>query len=298
MGTAVAQRLFDSDQLGELTLYSSVPDLAAAKALDIAHSDGCGGQTTVVGTSSVDETAETDVVVVTSSARYRPGTTRSDQAAANRKLIAQLARDAASVSPSAVFVVVTNPIEQMCQVVHESTGFAPSRVIGSAGLLDSNRLATVLAREFGIGRCDISAMVLGEHGPRMFCASNETTVDGVPLANLLTFDQVCLLVEAAQQEAHGIVRGLRTATPSIAPAASTAQMIAELLNPTGRLMPCTVHLSGQYGLSDVFIGAPVQLGRRGVEAIAEVALNLAERDAMLNGARHIRASIQDLQHSH
>ncbi|WP_375154218.1 lactate/malate family dehydrogenase [Rhodococcus opacus] len=296
VGTAITQRLFDSNQIGELILYSSVPDLAAAKALDITHSaERTGSPATVVGTSRVEETAESDMVVVASSVPYRPGSTRSDQAHANRAMIGELTQRAASVSPSAVVVVVTNPVEQMCHIVYESTGFAASRVLGSAGLLDSNRLATVLAREMGTARCNVSAMVLGEHGSRMFCASKETIVDGTPIASLLTGAEIRSMVEIARQEANQIVQGLRTATPSLAPAACTARMIAELFNPTGQLMPCTVHLDGQYGVRGVFIGAPVRLGNRGVETIAEVPLTPAEHEAMLCGAQQIRATARRVQ---
>lgn len=258
----------------DVVLIDIVEGLPQGKALDIAEAGPwLDFSSPVTGTNDWADTANSDVVVVTSGVARKPGMTREDLLGTNAGIVRSVVGSAVQHSPNAVFVIFANPMDAMCHVALDISGLPAEKVVGQGGMLDSGRYRTFIAMETGASVRDVSAWVLGGHTEAtMVPIVSNATVGGVPLSNLLAADRIEAVANRAKRGGAEIVELLKTGSAFVAPAAATLEMVDAILLDEKRILPCCTLLKGQYGISDAFVGAPVTLGASGVEAIHEIAL--------------------------
>ncbi len=258
----------------DVVLMDIVEGLPQGKALDIAEAGPwLDFSSTVTGTNDWADTANSDVVVVTSGVARKPGMTREDLLGTNAGIVRSVVGNAVKHSPNAVFVIFANPMDAMCHVALEVSGLPPEKVVGQGGMLDSGRYRTFIAMETGASVRDVSAWVLGGHTEAtMVPIVSNATVGGVPLAKLLPADRIETVANRAKRGGAEIVELLKTGSAFVAPAAATLEMVDAILRDEKRILPCCTLLKGQYGINDAYVGAPVTLGAGGVEAIHEIVL--------------------------
>lgn len=277
MGASTAQ-LIARDGAADIILYDIAEGIPQGKALDIA--EACplyDSSVSVGGTNNYEDTADSDVLVITAGFARKPGMSRDDLAAANAKIIKNVVAELAKLSPNAILIVVTNPMDAMTQLAWKVSGFDHRKVIGMGGVLDSARFRTFISQELGVSPVDVEALVMGGHGDRMVPMLRFTTVKGVPITKLLPEERSASIIERTRQGGAEIVSFLKTGSAFYAPAASTYQMIKAVIFDEKRVLPCSAYLEGQYGVSGVYIGVPVILGIHGVEKIVELKLEEDER---------------------
>jgi malate dehydrogenase len=288
VGATLAQRLAERNY-ADIVLVDIVEGLPQGKALDMLESGPIVGFDSVVtGTNGYEETAGSDVVLITSGVARRPGMSRDDLVMTNAKIVATVARQVAERSPEAVVVVVSNPLDAMAQITMAVTGFPRERVIGMAGVLDTARFRTFIAEELGASVLDVAAYVLGGHGDTMVPLTSLTTVAGVPVADLIPKDRLDSIVQRARDGGAEIVALLKTGSAYYAPSAAAAQMTDALLLDTRQVLPCAVHLDGEYGIRGLFTGVPARLGAGGLVEVVEVSLSEADRAALHSSAQAVR----------
>jgi malate dehydrogenase len=239
-----------------------------------------GFDSRLVGTTDWAETAASDVVVVTAGIARKPGMSRDDLLATNAKIVGDVAAQIRDTSPSAVVIVVSNPLDAMVQRAFQVTGFPPQRVMGQAGILDTARYRSFLAMELGVSVEDVSAMLLGGHGDTMVPIPSCTSVGGIPVTKLVKPDRLAAIIDRARNGGAEIVGLLKTGSAYYAPAAATAQMVEAVVRDKKRLVPCAAYCDEAYGVGGYFVGVPVVLGGAGVERVIEIDLLPAERAAL------------------
>ena len=284
-----------SRDLGDVVLLDRAVGMAKGKALDILQAgavelfDG-----TVRGAADYDDTAGSDVVVVTAGSPRRPGLTRDDLLAINAGVVASCCREIKRTSPEAVVIIVTNPLDAMTFVANRELGFPRERVLGMAGVLDSARFRSFVAAELAVSVRDVQALVLGGHGDSMVPMPRHCFVGGVPLTQLLSPERIQALVERARRGGDEIVGLLETGSAYYAPAASIVQMAEAVLRNQRRILPCAALLQGEYGVFGLFVGVPCLLGGRGLEQVCEFELDETERAAFDHSVTRVRALVDDL----
>ena len=266
----------------DVTLIDIVEGLPQGKALDQAESlPWVRSSATITGTNNWDDTKDSDVIVVTSGVARKPGMTREDLLGTNAGIVRSVVSEAAKRSPNAVLVIFANPMDAMCHVALEASGFPKERVIGQGGMLDSARYRTFIAIETGASVKDVAAWVLGGHTEAtMVPIVSNATVGGVPLTQLLLADQVAAVVARAQRGGAEIVDLLKTGSAFVAPAVATIEMVEAILLDERRILPCAAYLEGQYGVDGGYVGVPLRLGAGGIQEIFEIALSEDEAAAM------------------
>ena len=259
----------------DVTLIDIVEGLPQGKALDIAESaPWVGFSSSVVGTNDWADTADSDVVVVTSGVPRKPGMTREDLLGTNAGIVRGVVGSAIEQSPNATLVIFANPMDAMCHVALEASGFPVERVIGQGGMLDSTRYRTFISMETGVSVRDVAAWVLGGHTEAtMVPIVSTATVGGVPLTSLLSAERVQAVVERTTRGGAEIVELLKTGSAFTAPAAATIEMVDAILRDEGRILPCCTLLQGQWGIRDAYVGAPVKLGAGGIQEVYEPPLS-------------------------
>jgi malate dehydrogenase len=276
-------------------LVDIVEGLPQGKALDLAEAAPVvGHDMRVRGTNDYADTAGSDVIVVTSGLARQPGMSRDDLMARNAGIVRSVVSSAVEHSPDAILVVVTNPLDAMCHVAYDASGFPPERVVGMAGVLDSARFRTFIAEELGVSVVNTHAFVLGGHGDTMVPLPRYSTVGGVPITELMPADRIEALVQRTRDGGAEIVGLLKTGSAFYAPAAATAQMVDAILNDRHMILPCAALLQGQYGADGLFVGVPVRLCRSGIEEIVEIALTPAEQEAFDASAGAVRSLVETL----
>jgi malate dehydrogenase len=294
VGATLAQRLFDQGY-ADVALVDIIPDMPQGKALDILESGPqVGSDASIVGSNGYEETASSDVVVVTAGVPRKPGMSRDDLLFTNADIVGGVVKEVAALSPEAVLVVVSNPLDAMVYVALQASGFPKSRVMGMAGVLDTARFCTFIAGELGVSIRDVQATVLGSHGDAMVPLLSNTTVGGVPLQQLLPQSRIAELVQRTQDGGAEIVGLLKTGSAFYAPSAAIAEMVDSILLDRGRVLPCCVYLDGEYGLKDVCLGVPVKLGAEGVQKVVEMELTPEEQAALGKSAEAVRELIKTL----
>jgi malate dehydrogenase len=295
VGATAAQRIAEAG-LADVVLVDIVEGLPQGKALDLAEAAPVvGHDMRVTGTNDYAETAGSDVIVVTSGLARQPGMSRDDLMAKNAGIVRSVVQQSASQSPGAVLIVVTNPLDAMCHVALEASGFAPERVIGMAGVLDSARFRTFIAQELGVSVTSTEAFVLGGHGDTMVPLPRYSTAGGVPITELLEQDAIERIVDRTRNGGAEIVALLKTGSAFYAPAASVARMVDAILNDRRAILPCAAYLQGQYGVDGLFVGVPVKLGRDGIVEVVEIELSDAERAAFHASADSVRQLLETLR---
>ncbi len=294
VGASTAQRILEAG-LADVVLVDIIEGLPQGKALDLAEAAPIVGHAGhIIGTNDYADTAGSDVIVITSGLARQPGMSRDDLLARNAAIVRSVVQEAAPRSPDAILVVVTNPLDAMCHVALQTSGFPGSRVIGMAGVLDSARFRTFLAMETGVSVTSTSALVMGGHGDSMVPLPSRTTVGGVPITEMLSGEQIERLVKRTRGGGGEIVSLLKSGSAYYAPAASVFRMVEAILGDRQEILPCAAYLQGQYGIDGLFVGVPVRLGRRGGEQVVEIELSGDERAALEASAAAVRELVQAL----
>ena len=291
VGATTAQRIFDKGY-ADVVLVDIVDGLPQGKALDMLESGPIlGTDATIIGTNGYEETAGSDVVVVTSGIARKPGMSRDDLLLTNMKIVSSVVEQTAKHSPDSVHLIVTNPLDAMAQQALAVSGFPSKRVVGMAGILDTARYRTFLAEELGVSVNSVSAYVLGGHGDTMVPVVESTNVAGTPVSKLIDSKRLEEIVQRARDGGAEIVNYLKTGSAFYAPSASIVQMVEAIIFDTKEILPCTAYLQGQYGINDLYVGVPVKLGSDGVEEVVELNLNDDELIALRKSADAVQELI-------
>lgn len=280
-------------ELGDLVLIDIVDGLPQGKALDLAQSAPVWGKDFfVTGTNDYNLTKGSDVIIITAGSPRKPGMSRDDLLQINTKIVASVTKEAASRSPEAIIIVVSNPLDVMTWVAKQASGFPSHRVIGMAGVLDTARFRTFIAQELGCSVEDVQAYVLGGHGDTMVPLVRYTTVAGMPITDLLPKNKVDAIVDRTRNGGAEIVNLLKTGSAFYAPGLSAVQMADSILRDKKRILPCCAFLEGQYGYSGFPVGVPVKLGAKGVEQIFELKLNDEEKAMLKKTADGVKVTCE------
>ncbi len=294
VGATTAQQIIETG-LADVVLVDIVEGLPQGKALDLAEAAPVlGYDVRVTGTNNYADTAHSKIIVVTSGLARQPGMSRDDLMAKNAGIVESVVSQAAAVSPGAIIIVVTNPLDAMCHVALKASGFPPERVIGMAGVLDSARFRAFIAAELQVSVRDIRAFVLGGHGDTMVPLPRYSTVGGVPITELMSEERIEALVERTRNGGAEVVALLKTGSAYYAPAASVVEMIEAILRDRRRVLPCAAYLHGEYGIDGLYVGVPIILGNGGVEKVIEISLSDDERAAFLRSAEAVRGLLDKL----
>jgi malate dehydrogenase len=287
VGATCAQVLARRDY-ADVVLVDIKEGLPQGKALDINQMGAVlGYEPKVLGTNSYDETAGSSVIVITAGLPRTPGMSRDDLVTTNERIVADVTTKVTAASPDAILIVVSNPLDAMCHVAKNVSGWPRERVLGMAGILDTARFSTFIAWETGSSVKDVTAMVLGGHGDQMVPVVSATSVGGVPLRKLVSEDRIQAMVERTAKGGGELVNLLGTSA-WYAPGAAVAQMVDSISLDEKRVLPCTAYLEGEYGIDGLYIGVPVKLGAGGVEQIVELELDPAELEALDRSTAAVR----------
>jgi malate dehydrogenase len=294
VGATTAQRLAERDY-ADIVLVDIVEGLPQGKVLDLNQSGPVVGyEPNLVGTNGYEETAGSQVVVITSGLPRQPGMSRDDLLAKNREIVSDVSRQVAERSPDAIVIVVTNPLDAMCHVAFDTTGFPRQRVVGMAGILDSARFRTFLAWELGVSVRDVTGFVLGGHGDTMVPVVSYTNVAGVPIRQKISDQRLEEIVQRTRDGGAEVVKLLQKGSAFYAPAAATAEMIDSIVFDQKRILPCAALCQGEYGFDGLFVGVPVRLGSEGVEEIVEIELDDRERGELGDSASTVRELVDTM----
>jgi len=275
--------------LGDIVLLDIIEGLPQGKALDLYQAGPIQGlDARIIGTNDYGDTADSDVVIITSGLPRKPGMSRDELLAANTRIVKEVSAKAAAASPQAVLIVVSNPLDAMTYVAWKVSGFPTQRVVGQAGILDTGRFRAFLAEAIGCSVADIQAMLLGGHGDDMVPLPRYTTVGGVPVTQLLPKESLDAIVARTRQAGGEIVALLKTGSAYYAPAAASVQMAEAVLLDRKRLLPCSAYCNRQYNVGGYFVGVPCLLGAGGVEKVVELDLTAEERAAFNGSVQHVK----------
>ena len=295
VGASVAQYAVERE-LGDVVLVDVIEGVPQGKALDLAQAGPVHGyDASLVGANGYDDTADSDVVVITAGLARKPGMTRDDLLFKNAEIVGSVVDQVAARSKNAILVLVTNPLDAMVQLAWKRSGFPSSRVVGMAGVLDSARFRTFIAQELQVSVENVTAFVLGGHGDTMVPLPRYSTVAGIPITDLLSPERIQALVARTANGGAEIVGLLKSGSAYYAPGASTAEMIEAILKDKKKIMPCAAFLDGEYGVKGLYVGVPVKLGRGGVEQIVEIKLTRDEQAAFDKSAGAVRELVDKLK---
>jgi len=296
VGATAAMRIAEKE-LADVVLVDVLEGIPAGKALDLAEAapverhdsriTGCTGDYAAA--------AGSDIVIITAGIPRKPGMSRDELLLTNMKIMEGVVREVAAVAPEAILIIVSNPLDAMCHVAYETSGFPKARVMGMAGVLDSARCAAFIAMELDVSVENIHAFVLGSHGDAMVPVPRYTTVAGVPVTELMSTERINAIVERTKNGGAEIVNLLKTGSAYYAPASAAVQMAEAILKDRKKILPCAALLEGEYGISGLFVGVPVKLGARGIEKVIEVPLNDDEKKALHRSADAVRGLVEAMR---
>ncbi len=288
VGATLGQRIAERDY-ADVVLVDVIPNMPMGKALDLLEAGPVVGyDSLVIGSNGYDETAGSDIVVITSGLPRKPGMSRDDLLRKNQEIVTQVTREIVSRSPNTMIIVVTNPLDAMAQLAYTVSGFPRERVMGMAGVLDTARFRTFIAQELNVSVRDVAAYVLGGHGDTMVPLTRFTTVAGVPVASLIPPERLAQIVQRTRDGGAEIVNLLGSGSAFYAPSAAVAQMIDSIVLDKKMILPCAVYLQGEYGIQNLFVGVPAKLGARGVEEVIQIDLTAEERAALQKSADAVK----------
>ncbi len=288
VGATLAQRIVEM-RLADVVLVDVLEGVPQGKGLDLLEAGPVlGYDTKIAGWNSYDETAGSDIIVITAGLARKPGMSRDDLLDANGNIVRNVAEETGKRSPKAVMIVVTNPMDVMAFVAMKATGFPRERVIGMGGVLDSARFRTFIAMELGVSVANTHAFVLGGHGDTMVPLPRYSTVAGIPITELMKKEVIDKLVERTRNGGAEIVALLKSGSAYYAPSAATLEMVESVLLDEKKILPCAVYLEGEYGAKGTFAGVPVKLGAKGIEQIVEIKLTADERAAFMKSVEAVR----------
>jgi malate dehydrogenase len=288
VGATTAQYIVERE-LADVVLTDVVDGLPQGKALDLLQAGPVHGyDCRITGANDYEPTAGSDIIVITAGLARKPGMSRDDLLLKNAEIVGGVVTETARRSPTAILIVVTNPLDAMAQLALRRSGFPKQRVIGMAGVLDSARFRTFIAQELDVSVENVTAFVLGGHGDTMVPLPRYSTVAGIPITELLPKDRLEALVTRTANGGAEIVGLLKTGSAYYAPAASVVEMIEAILKDKKKILPCTAYLEGEYGVKGLFVGVPVKLGRRGIEQILQITLSPDESAGLQRSAAAVR----------
>ena len=289
VGATAAQRIAEKELANEVVLVDLIEGMPQGKGLDMFESAPVEGfDSRVVGTNSYDETANSDIIVITAGLARKPGMSRDDLQATNAEIVKSVTQQAVAKSPKAILIVVSNPLDVMTYVAMKASGFPRERVLGMAGVLDSSRFRTFIAMELNVSVEDTSAFVLGGHGDSMVPLPRYSTVAGIPLPDLMDQATIDRLVKRTRDGGIEIVNFLKTGSAYYAPSSGAVQMVEAIVKDKKRILPCAVLLQGEYGIKDVVVGVPIKIGRKGMEQVIQIKLSPEEQAALNKSAEGVR----------
>ena len=292
VGSTLVQRLAERDY-ADVVMFDIIPNMPQGKALDLLQAGPVlGYDSLVAGTNEYADTANSDIVVITSGFPRKPGMTRDDLVKKNQEIVSQVTREVVRHSPDSIIVMVTNPLDAMAQLAYHVSGFSRNRVIGMAGVLDTARFRTFIAQELNVSVRDVQAYVLGGHGDTMVPLSRMCTVAGVPISQLIPAERIEQIVQRTRDGGAEIVKLLGTGSAYFAPSASILQMVDSILLDKKMIMPCAVYLQGEYGIDGLFVGVPAKLGAQGLEQIVEIELTEDERALLQKSANAVKELVE------
>ena len=290
VGATTAQRIFDKGY-ADVVLVDVVEGLPQGKALDMLEAGPIvASDASVKGSNSYEDTAGSDIVIITAGIARRPGMSRDDLLTTNMNIVGSVTSEVVQHSPNAILIIVSNPLDAMVQHAFSVSNFPSQRVIGMAGVLDTARFRTFLAEETGVSVRDIQAYVLGGHGDSMVPLPKYTTIGGVPISDLLPVDVLERIIQRTRDGGAEIVGLLKTGSAYYAPSAAVVEMVESILFDQKRVLPCAAQLDGEYGITGLYLGVPTKLGRAGVEQIVELDLTATEKE----GLQHSASEVEEL----
>lgn len=296
VGATLAQRLAEKELSKYVALVDVVDGVPQGKALDMAESGPIYGyDTRMLGNTQYDIIRDSDIVVITAGLPRKPGMSRDDLLDANAKIMTQVCENIKREAPGATVIVVSNPLDAMCHVALQVTGFPHKRVFGMAGVLDTARFRTFIAEAVDVSVEQVQAFVLGGHGDTMVPLVRYTTVAGIPLSELLDQATIDRLVDRARNGGAEIVQLLKTGSAFYAPSASVVEMIESIVKDKKKILPCSVYLTGQYGVNGLYVGVPVKLGQNGIEQVLEITLSDAEKQQLNISVEDVRQNVEKLK---
>jgi malate dehydrogenase len=282
---ATAAHWLAAKELADIVLVDVVEGVPQGKALDLLESMPVeSSDVRITGSNDYSQTADSDIVVITAGFPRKPGMSRDDLLKANAEIVGAATEQAVKLSPKCILIIVTNPLDAMCEVARRKSGFPRERVIGMAGVLDSARFSTFIAAELGVSVDNVSSFVLGGHGDQMVPLPRFSTVAGIPITELLDAATIERLVKRTAGGGGEIVGLLKTGSAFYAPSRSIAEMVDAILKDKHKILPCAAYLQGEFGIRDLFVGVPCKLGSKGLEAIIEVKLSPQEQAELKKSA--------------
>jgi malate dehydrogenase len=288
VGATAAQRLAEKE-LCDVVLVDIIEGIPQGKALDLAEAAPIEKHDAkLTGSNTYLESANSDIVIITAGIPRKPGMSRDDLISTNAGIVKNVTRQTVEMSPDAVLIIVSNPLDAMCHVAFEASGFPKNRVIGMAGVLDSARFRAFIAMELNVSVENTTAFVLGGHGDTMVPLPRYSTVAGIPITELMPKDRIDAIVERTANGGAEIVSLLKTGSAFYAPASAAVEMAESILKDKKKILPCATYLEGEYGIHGLFIGVPVKLGSNGVEEVIEITLTEEEKQALEKSADAVR----------
>ncbi len=295
VGATTAQRLAEKE-LCDVVLIDIADGLPQGKALDLMEAAPVEKHDAFVqGSNTYDASANSDIIIITAGIPRKPGMSRDDLLKTNMNIMKSVTSEAAKLSPEAIIIIVSNPLDAMCHVAFDTSGFPKNRVIGMAGVLDSARFRAFIAMELNVSVENTHAFVLGGHGDTMVPLPRYSTVAGIPITELMSADRIEALVDRTRKGGGEIVGLLKTGSAFYAPSSAAVEMAEAILKDKKKILPCAAYLEGEYGIDGLFIGVPVKLGAKGIEEIIEIKLLENERQGLENSANAVRELVADLK---
>jgi malate dehydrogenase len=296
VGATVAMRVAEKE-LADVVLVDILEGVPAGKALDLAEAAPIEGHDSMITgvTNDYSLAKGSDIVIVTAGIPRKPGMSRDDLLTTNAGIMKTVVKEISTVAPNSILLIVSNPLDAMCHVALETSGFDKRRVIGMAGVLDSARFRAFIAMELNVSVENTHAFVLGAHGDTMVPLPRYSSVAGIPITELMSAERIEALVERTRKGGGEIVSLLKTGSAYYAPASAVTEMAEAILKDKKKILPCVAYLQGEYGINNLFIGVPVKLGSSGVEEIIEIRLTAEENEALQRSAKAVQGLVDDLK---
>ena len=295
VGATTAQRLAEKE-LCDVVLVDIIEGVPQGKALDLAEAAPVEKHDAhLIGTNDYDATENSDIVIITAGIPRKPGMSRDDLLSTNAGIIRSVTHEVSKLSPNTVIIIVSNPLDAMCHVALETSGFPKNRVMGMAGVLDSARFRAFIAMELNVSVENTHAFVLGGHGDTMVPLPRYSTVAGIPITELMSKDRINALIDRTANGGAEIVSLLKTGSAYYAPASAAVEMAESILKDKKKILPCAVYLEGEYGINNLFIGVPVKLGANGIEEIIQIDLTNEEKSALQKSANAVADLVEALK---
>ncbi|MCE2931146.1 MAG: malate dehydrogenase [Vampirovibrionales bacterium] len=296
VGATTAQRLAEAELAKTVVLVDVAEGIPQGKALDLAQSGPVYGyDTQMIGTNGYDEVAGAELVVITAGIARKPGMSRDDLLETNAKIIRSVSQEIKRVAPDSIVIVVSNPLDVMCHVALEATGFPKERVIGMAGVLDTSRFRTFIAEAADVSVKDVQAFVLGGHGDSMVPLVRYSSIAGIPIDKFIAQDKLDEIVLRARNGGAEIVKHLKTGSAFYAPSASVLDMVESIVKDKKRILPAAAYLQGEYGVNNLYVGVPCKLGAKGLLQVIELDLTAEEKDALSISVNDVAENVEKLK---